>query len=110
MIFAWDEKNRDHIARHGVTPAEAQFVVENAAVPFPQGVGDGKRRVWGATPAGRLLQVIYVLKREDEVTFESVAPLDWAMLQEMPDVRITRIIHAMNLTPDMKRQWHRFRR
>ena len=80
MIFAWDQKNRQHIATHRVTAAECQFVVENAADPFPQELGDGKRRVWGATLAGRLLQVIYVLKRQDEVAYASVAPLDWVML------------------------------
>jgi uncharacterized DUF497 family protein len=52
VIFAWDETNRDHIAKHSVTPAEAEFVVENASSPFPQEIGDGKRRVWGATQAG----------------------------------------------------------
>ena len=110
MIFAWDETNRDHIARHGVTPLEAQFVVENAATPFPQELGDGKRRVWGPTTAGRLLQVIYVLKKQDGVAFESVDPLDWSELKNIPNAKITRIIHAMDLTTDMKRQLHRRRR
>jgi hypothetical protein len=110
VIFAWDETNCDHIAEHGVTPAEAQFVVESARSPFPQDVGDGKRRVWGATAAGRWLQVIYVLKNQDEVAFESVDPLDWAKLQDVPAAKIVRVIHAMDLTPDMKRQLRRRRR
>jgi hypothetical protein len=102
--------NREHIANHGVTPAEAQFVVENAMSPFPQEVGDGKRRAWGATAAGRLLQIIYVLKQQDEVEFESVDPLDWAKLQDIAEAKIARVIHAMDLTPDMKRQMRRRRR
>jgi len=102
--------NRDHLDEHGVTPAEAQFVVENAASPFPQGLGDGKRRVWGPTAAGRLLQVIYVLKKQDEIAPESIDPLDWAILQGKPDVRIARVIHAMDLTANMKRQLRRRRR
>ena len=110
MIFAWDEANRGHIAKHGVTPAEARFVVENAASPFPQGLGDGKRRAWGPTMAGRLLQVIYVLKKQDDVPFESIDPLDWTELQGMPDAKIARVIHAMDLTLDMKRQLRRRRR
>ena len=78
--------------------------------PFPQEVDDGKRRVWGATAAGRMLQIIYVLKEQDEVAFESVDPLDWAELQGMPETKIARVIHAMDLTPDMKRQLRRRRR
>jgi len=102
--------NRDHIAKHRVTPAEASFVVENAAPPFPQEVGDGKRRVWGATVTGRLLQVIYVLKKQGDVAFDSVDARDWSVLQAAPDVKIARVIHAMELTPDMKRQLRRRRR
>ena len=110
MIFAWDETNREHVAKHGVSPTEARFVVENASSPFPQELGEGKRRVWGATAAGRLLQVIYVLKKQDDVSFESVDPHDWAMLQGNPNAKIARVIHAMDLTPDMKRQLRRRRR
>ena len=110
MIFAWDEINREHIGRHGVTPAEARFVVENAAAPFPQELGDGKRRVWGPTPAGRVLQVIYVLKEQSDVPFGSVEPIDWERLKEGPGAKIARVIHAMDLTVDMKRQLRRRRR
>ena len=79
-------------------------------VPRSPRVGDGKRRVWGATAAGRSLQVIYVFKNQDEVTFESVDPLDWAKLQDVPNAKIVRVIHAMDLTPDMQRQLRRRRR
>lgn len=78
--------------------------------PFPQELGDGKRRVWGQTVTGRLLQVIYVLKKQEDVAFESVDPLDWAELKTMPNAKIARIIHAMDLTVDMKRQLRRRRR
>ena len=93
-----------------MTPEEAEFVVENVRPPFPQHIGDGKRRVWGATAAGRLLQVIYVLKRHDEVAYDSVASLDWLKLQASPMAEIVLVIHAMDLTDDMKRQLRRRRR
>lgn len=54
--FRWNED----IARHGVVPIEAEYVVENPARGFPRREGDGKYRVWGQTAAGRYLQVIYV--------------------------------------------------
>jgi uncharacterized DUF497 family protein len=110
VIFAWDQPNRDHIAKHDVSSDEAEFVVENAASPFPESAGDGKRRVWGATPNGRLLQVIYVLKKQDDVAFESLSPLEWGAIQKAPNAKIVRVIHAMNLTDDMKRQLRRRRR
>jgi uncharacterized DUF497 family protein len=110
LIFAWDEKNREHLGKHDVTPAEAEFVVENAEPPFPQHIGDGKRRVWGATNSGRMLQVIYVLKAHDQVEYDSVSSLDWVALERAPDTKIVRIIHAMDLTPEMKRLLRRRRR
>jgi uncharacterized DUF497 family protein len=110
LFFAWDDANRDHIAKHGVAPIEAEFVVENATQPFPQHIGDGKRRVWGATREGRMLQVIYVLKKQEDVQFESVAVLDWIQLESDPQTRIGRVIHAMELTTDMKRRLRKLRR
>jgi hypothetical protein len=110
VIFAWDETNRGHIAGHGVTPTEAMDVVENAESPFPQELGDGKRRVWGPTLDGRMLQVIYVLKKQDDVAFDAVDPLDWVELHATPSTKIVRVIHAMELTNAMKRQLRRRRR
>jgi hypothetical protein len=51
-----------------------------------------------------------VLKKQDDVPFESIDPLDWTELQGMPDAKIARVIHAMDLTLDMKRQLRRRRR
>jgi hypothetical protein len=96
--------------KHGAMPEEAQYVVENAKSPFPQEIGEGKRPVWGGSIDGRMLQVIYVLKRQRDVAFESVDPVNWTILQSQPDAKIARVIHAMDLTPDMKRQLRRRRR
>ena len=67
MIFAWDEVNRDHIAKHAVTLQEAEYVVRGARPPFPQTVEGDKFVVWGPAESGRLLQVIFVLKTPAEV-------------------------------------------
>ncbi len=56
MVFSWDDVNRDHIARHGVTSEEAEDVVSNDVV------------------------------------------------------EVVRVIHAMDLTPQMKRRLRRRRR
>jgi uncharacterized DUF497 family protein len=105
MFFAWDEWNIDHIARHGVTREEAEDVVENAAPPWPQQKGDDKLVVWGGTESGRLLQVIFVLKRPDEIDFESLTIDQWAELGG--DDWLVYVIHAMDLTPAMKKRYRR---
>lgn len=52
----WDEWNRNHIARHGVTPDEASEVVW--ADPLTEESYKGRYRLIGVTTAGRILCVI----------------------------------------------------
>jgi uncharacterized DUF497 family protein len=68
VLFRWSAWNTDHIAEHGVSPEEAQRVVENARRPYPQARDDGKWRVVGRGRGGRWLQVIFVLDPGDEDT------------------------------------------
>jgi hypothetical protein len=110
MVFSWDDANRGHIARHAVTPEEAEDVVRNAKSPFPQTVEGDKLVVWGATESGRYLQVIYVLKTPDEVSYESLAVEDWMGVEAGDVVVVVRVIHAMDLTPRMKRSLRKRRR
>jgi uncharacterized DUF497 family protein len=58
--FIWDERNTAHIGEHGVTPAEAEYVVAHARPPYPRQHGDDKLIARGQTRAGRYIQVIYV--------------------------------------------------
>lgn len=88
MEFRWIRWNVDKVAGHGVTPAEAERVVKTARPPYPQCRADDKLLVWGATPAGRLLQVVYVLDEDDAIF----------------------VIHARPLTDNEKRRWRRQRR
>jgi hypothetical protein len=110
MVFSWDDVNRDHIARHAVRSDEAEYVVRNADDPFPQTIEDDKFVVWGATESGRHLQVIYVLKMPDEVLYESLAVEDWMDIESGDVADVIRVIHAMELTPRMKRRLRRRRR
>lgn len=107
MIFAWDDLNRDHIARHGVNPEEAEHVVRHAENPFPQSVEDDKFVVWGVTEGGRHLQVIFVFKTPDEISYESLAIEDWMDIEAGNASDVIRVIHAMELTDAMK---HRLRK
>lgn len=107
MVFAWDDVNRDHLAKHGVSPAEAEEIVRNADAPFPEAIEGDKLVVWGATEAGRHLQVVYVLKAPHEVAYESVAVEDWMTVEAGRIEDVVRVIHAMDLTPRMKRRLRR---
>jgi hypothetical protein len=61
MDFRWNGWNIEHIARHGVSPEEAESVVCQAKRPFPRKCGEGKFMVWGRGDGGRFLQVIFAL-------------------------------------------------
>jgi uncharacterized DUF497 family protein len=104
MIFSWDDRNREHVAKHGVSPEQAEEVTRNAESPFPETIEDDKFVVWGATDAGRYLQVIYVLRPSHEVAYESVAMEDWMSIEAGEVNDVIRVIHAMDLTPRMKRR------
>lgn len=110
MLFAWNDMNRDHIAAHGVTPGEAEEVVRGARRPYPMMLDAAKLVVWGATEAGRKLQVIYVLKSPDEVEYGDLSAEDWMSVESEAEVEIVRVIHAMDLTSSMKQQLKRRRR
>jgi uncharacterized DUF497 family protein len=86
--FRWNAWNLDHIDRHGVSPAEAEYVVNHAQPPFPEKIGDGKYLVLGQTSAGRYLQVIYIFSPEDVIF----------------------VIHAMPMTERKKRRLRRRRK
>jgi uncharacterized DUF497 family protein len=65
MDFRWNEWNVEHVAEHGVSPADAEAVVRGAQRPFPRKIEDDKWLVWGQARGGRYLQVVFVLD-EDE--------------------------------------------
>ena len=59
--FDWDDANSGHIARHGVTPEEAEQVMLNIPVEIDYQVIDGEERfvAVGMTRAGRFLTIIW---------------------------------------------------
>ena len=109
MIFSWNRWNTEHIASHGVTPAEAEQIVEGARPPFPQPAGESKLKVWGQTESGRYLQVVFIFLDPADVDFDSLSAAD--LLDFMSeDVNVAYVIHAMDLTESMKRQFRRLRK
>jgi hypothetical protein len=53
MEFVWNDTNIDHIARHGISPRQAEYIVVHARRPYPQMVGDDKRLVVGRLADGQ---------------------------------------------------------
>lgn len=85
MQFRWNDWNLEHIAAHGVTWQEAEWVVTHEDATD---AGRRKYRVRGQTEAGRYLQVIFVLDADATVF----------------------VIHARELTENEKRAFRRRRR
>ena len=75
MDFRWNDWNEEHVEKHGVSPEEAERVVENARSPFPRAIEDDKRLVWGRGKGGRLLQVIFLPEEDDSAYIIHVRPL-----------------------------------
>jgi uncharacterized DUF497 family protein len=59
--FDWDTANIEHIARHDVTPGEAEQVMLNIPVEIDYQVIDGEDRfvVAGMTKLGRFLTIVW---------------------------------------------------
>jgi len=58
MKPCWDDRAREHIAKHGITTDEVDFVLARVRRPFPNDIGHGKWLVRGKTSVGRWIQVI----------------------------------------------------
>ena len=64
MEFDWDEGNIGHIARHEVTPAEAEQALGNDPLDLDADTVDGEERFMslGVTNRGRLLLVATTMR------------------------------------------------
>jgi uncharacterized DUF497 family protein len=68
--FDWDIDNVRHLARHRVTPAEAEQAIldENAILLEIESThGEERTKVLSMTPSGRLLVVIFTFRRGDAI-------------------------------------------
>ena len=61
--FEWDEANREHIARHGVTPEEFEGGMDNSVFDSQYEIhGEVRTRVAAITDRGRLLELVYTMR------------------------------------------------
>jgi uncharacterized DUF497 family protein len=65
LPFEWDDANRTHIARHQVSPGEAEQVIDNDPLDLEAETVDGEQRITsvGSTDQGRFLLVVTTLRR-----------------------------------------------
>ncbi len=65
-MFEWDEENRSHIVRHGVTPEEAEQVLLNDPIDGGTQDHEGEERFVeiGTTDKARILVVITTQRGE----------------------------------------------
>ena len=106
--FFWELWNTQHIAKHNVKPEETEFVVRHAKSPYPRAGADGKFFVWGQTPAGRYLQVIFSYREDAEIDFESLK-LDDVIELERDGIPFIYVLHARELTASEKSRLRRSR-
>lgn len=67
LIFLWDGENEDHLAEHGITTGEFEFVVLTARQADVQQSRSSSRQVAiGETPDGRRIACVY--EEIDDVT------------------------------------------
>ncbi len=111
VIFLWSWRNVEHIGKHDVEPDEAEYVAKAAKRPYPEATGDEKWGVWGDTAAGRLLQVIFLRVRIEDVQPEEYQQLELHERAALEDGDVAvRIIHAHDLTESEKRRLRRRKR
>jgi uncharacterized DUF497 family protein len=94
IYFYWTTKNAEHIAEHGVTIGEAEYVVLNPARGYPLVQADAKLLVRGQTPQGQYIQVIYVML--DDATEVDFRDVDLFALELATDAIF--VVHARPLT------------
>ena len=75
MEFRWNDWNVQHISEHGVDPEEVEYVVEEAASPYPLYRGDGKWLIWGRGRGDRPLQVVFVIGADGTIFVIHARPL-----------------------------------
>ncbi len=57
--FVWENENIAHVARHGLTPAEVEPIVNNPRNVVSFSEASGRPCVFGTTKAGQYIVVIY---------------------------------------------------
>jgi len=65
-MFDWNDQNIRHVAAHGISPEEAEQVIENEPLDLEFQLRNGEERIVqvGETDAGRILVVVTVVREQ----------------------------------------------
>ena len=74
--FRWNEWNIDHVAKHGIHPTQAEYVVNHPFRGYPEARRNKKYLVRGQDFAGFYLQVIFVFDEPGVVYVIHARPLN----------------------------------
>lgn len=76
LLFDWDEVNREHVARHGITPEECEEVILGEPADVGERVVADEVRVVlvGPTEAGRFLIVSFVEQFDGRIRVVTAYP------------------------------------
>ena len=85
MEFRWNDWNREHAAKHGVSREEAEQVVRSPFPHFPRRHKEGSWPAVGRAGGGRVIEVVYIVDPGGALF----------------------IIHAMPLTGRRRNKWRR---
>lgn len=73
--FRWIRWNIAKVEQHGLTTEEVEHVINSARRPYPEPIGNEKWRVIGATPGGRVVQIIFLADSDDYLFVIHARPL-----------------------------------
>jgi hypothetical protein len=73
--FRWERWNVDHIGEHGISPEQAEYLINRAGRGFPRYIGDGKFLVQGQDQNGMWMQAIFTMSPADMAFVIHARPL-----------------------------------
>jgi hypothetical protein len=81
VIAEWDapdliDGNVQHIAKHNVTPAEVEYVLNSLRSQTSRSRRHGHPITFGRTKAGRYLAVVYEIKKTKPFTVKPITAYD----------------------------------
>ncbi len=87
LEFEWDDANQNHIARHGISPEEAEqaVTIDPLDADIQQHESEPRVLCFGRTKSGRLLTVLYAERRGKVrvvTAYEMTKPQRWLYFQD----------------------------
>ena len=83
--FLWDDENIAHVARHGITTAECERIVNDPRNVEDRSDSTGRPIRFGSTKAGRYLAVVYEQRQDEPWTVRVTTAYD---VEQAPEAEV----------------------